>query len=327
MRLFTVLGAIAVAVQMQSSAAASPPGYPSRSVTIVVPFAPGGAVDVLARFMAEALTPIIGQTVVVENISGAGGTIGISRVARSAPDGYQVALGGVGTLAFSQSLYIRPLYDSRIDLVPVGLITEEPLLLVTRTDLPAADLREFIAYSKSGDTRLRFGSAGAGSGTHLGCAMLNAFTGLNATHVPYRGAAPAMQDLVAGRIDYMCNNVSVMLPHFGGNTVKVIANLGRYRSAMLQNVPTAHEQGLSEFDAAIWNGFFLPKGTSVSIAHRLHQATFAALETSSLRRRLQDIGLTIVAPERRSPSYLGGFLAAEIEKWAKIVNALGIKID
>ena len=232
--------------------------WPSRSITMVVPFAPGGPTDVVGRIVAERLSEILGQQVIVENVGGAGGMTGAQRVARATPDGYQVLLGAVGTQAYNQTLYKKPLYNAVSDFEPVVLIAEQPLVLVVPKDFPADSLKEFTAYVKANAAQLSFGSGGAGSATHLGCVLLNTALEVNVQHVPYRGSAPAMQDLIAGRINYLCDAVSTALSQIKAGTVKPIAVLARHRSPVLPEVPTAQEQGLAGFEANNWIGAVLP---------------------------------------------------------------------
>ena len=210
--------------------------YPTRPVTMVVPFAAGGPTDVLARVVADRMGQLLGQQVVVENIGGAGGMTGAQRVAQAPPDGYTIGLGTVGTHAQNQTLYKRPLYNAATDFTPVALLAQVPLVLISRKDLPANNLQEFIAYLKANQDKISYGSAGAGSATHLGCALLNAAIGVTVQHVPYRGTGPAMQDLAAGRIDYLCEIVTTALPQIQGGTVKPIAMLSLQRSPVLPNL-------------------------------------------------------------------------------------------
>ncbi|MBM3651213.1 MAG: tripartite tricarboxylate transporter substrate binding protein BugD, partial [Alphaproteobacteria bacterium] len=223
--------------------------YPTRPMTMVVPFAAGGAVDVLARALAARAAKILGQQIVIENVGGAGGMIGSNRVAKAAPDGYQFVLGSVGTHAQNQSLYKNPVYNVMRDFEPMILIGETPLLLVSRKDFPANGLQEFIAHAKKHPGELKFGSAGVGSAIHLGCVLFNAAAGVTASHIPYRGGAPAMQDLIAGRIDYSCNIITSAYPQVRDQAIKAPALLGAKRAALLPNLATAQEQGMTGFDA------------------------------------------------------------------------------
>jgi tripartite-type tricarboxylate transporter receptor subunit TctC len=284
--------------------------WPSRPITMVVPYGAGSPADVLGRLLVPRMTEILGQQIVVENVGGAGGVTGVNRVAKAAPDGYQFVLGGVGTHAQSQSLYKNPPYNAATDFAPIGLVTEAPLVLVARKDLPGEGLAGFIAHAKANP--MTYGSAGVGSATHLGCALVGDALGMKFTHVPYRGMGPVMQDLTAGRIDFGCDLVLGAKPQIDGGTVKAIAVLTRERSPALPSVPTAQEQGLARFEAYMWNGFFLPKGTPEPIVKRLHAALDTALETPVVRDRLQGGGSIIPPPERRSPEYLARFVESEI---------------
>jgi tripartite-type tricarboxylate transporter receptor subunit TctC len=260
----------------------------------------------------------------VETIGGAGGTIGTSRVAKAAPDGYQFVLGSVGTHAQSQSLLQKPQYDAARDFAPVALIVETPVVLVTRRDLPPTNLQEFISYAKSNQKRIQYGSGGAGSPAHLACALLNAAIGVNVVHIPFRGGGPAMQEMIAGRIDYQCLATSVALPQIAAKTIRPIALLGRERSQALPHLASAHEQGLVNLDAGVWQAFFLPKRTPVEIVRKLNGATVATMTTASVQAKLEKLGAVVVAPERRSPEYLQQFVISEIKKWAAVIKAAAI---
>jgi tripartite-type tricarboxylate transporter receptor subunit TctC len=301
--------------------------WPTRPVTLVVPFAAGGPADVLGRILDPRLSELLGRQVIIENTGGAGGITGSIHVARAAPDGYQLVMGTQGTHAQNQVLYKSPPYHPIADFAPVGLIVVTPLVLIARRDLPARDFKEFVGYFKENHSKMQFGSAGAGSGTHLGCVLLNAALGANVTHVPYRGSAPAMQDLQAGRIDYMCDVISTALPQINGQTVKAMAVLNRDRAPVLRDLPTAQEQGLTNFEAPGWFALFLPKGTPTAIVRRLNKALSDTLDTPTVRERLEGLGMGIPPPEHRSPEYLARFMASEIEKWAGPIKAAGITLD
>jgi len=317
----------ALAALLAAIAAASAQEWPTRPMTLEVPFAAGGGADVMGRILAAGLSEALHQQVIVENIPGAGGMTGTARVARAAPDGYQIALGSVGTHAYNQTLYKKPLYNAVTDFAPVALIAETPQVLVTRKDFPAADLRQFIAYAKANQAKMQYGSAGVGSPTHLACALLNAVIGVEIAHIPYRGAGPTMQDLIAGRIDYQCPNTTVAVPQVESGTVKALAIFTRERSPLLPDLPSTHEQGLTDFEASIWYALFLPKGTPAAIVAKLHDAIFAAVATPAIERRLHEIGATVVTEERRSPDYLRAFVASEIEKWAAPIKAANLSGD
>jgi tripartite-type tricarboxylate transporter receptor subunit TctC len=306
---------------------ASAQSWPSRPLTMVVPFAAGGGADIMGRILAARLSEILGQQVIVENAGGAGGMTGAYRVAKAAPDGYLFVLGTNGTHAQNQSLYKNPLYNAATDFAPVALIAEQPIGLLARKDLPADNLQQFIAYAKANQAGMKYGSAGTGSAVQLSCVLLNAANGLTITHVPYRGSAPAMQDLLGGRIDYQCANVAPALGQIEDHQVKVIAILGHRRTALLPDVPTAQEQGLTDFDAVLWYGLFLPKGTPAAIVQKLNAATVATLNTPALQERMTQIGAELAPPEFRSSEYLGKLVESEIVKWAGPIKASGVTAD
>ena len=321
----SIIAALAAMLPVAGTAYAD--NWPSRSVIMVVPFAAGGPTDMVGRIVAQRLGELLEQQVIVENVGGAGGMTGAQRVAQAQPDGYQVLLGTVGTHAYNQTLYKRPLYNARSDFAPVVLIAEQPLVLIARKDFPASTLREFATYAKANAAKLSFGSGGSGASTHLGCVLLNSAIGVDVQHVPYRGSAPAMQDLAAGRIDYLCDAVSTALPQVQAHNVKAIAMLGRSRSPVLPDVATAREQGLADFEANNWIGLFFPRHTPDAIVRRLHDATVAAMSTPTVRARMQAIGTDLVTAERTAPDYLERFVASEIEKWAAPIKASGVSAD
>jgi tripartite-type tricarboxylate transporter receptor subunit TctC len=301
--------------------------WPSRPITLIIPFAPGGGIDASARIQAQALGELLGTTIVAENMGAAAGMVGSQRVARAEPDGYTFLIGNTGTHAYNQSLYKKPLYNAATDFAPVGLVSESPRILVARKDLPVKDLREFVAYVKANQGKMQYASAGVGSGTHLPCALLNRAIGVEVTHIPYRGAGPAMQDLIAGRVDYMCDTIQTGATQAKAHTVKGIAVMSIKRVPIIADLATTGEQGLPGVEASVWNAFFFPKGTPDPIVRRMNKAMGDMLENAALRKRLQDLGLEIVPPERRSPEYLAKFLSEEIERWGKIIKAAGISAD
>jgi len=301
--------------------------WPARPVTLVVTFAAGSGDDVLTRIIAPHLSEILGQQFVVENVGGAGGMNGTSRVARANPDGYEAVVGGTGTFAANQTLYKRPSYNALTDFTPVGLVAEQPLMLVTRQDFPADNLQQFITYLKANHAKLQFASGGTGSATHLGCVLLNSTLGVDVTHVPYRSTALAIQDMIAGRIDYACPIASTALSQVQAKQLKAIAILTKARSLTLPELATAQEQGLSNFEAYIWNGIFLPKNAPPAIVAKLNDAIGKALERPEVQNRLRQIGGEVVGRDRRTPDYLREFVAGEIAKWAAPIKAAGITID
>ena len=301
--------------------------WPTRPVTMVVPFAAGGPADAVGRILAARVSQTLGQEVIVENIGGGGGMLGGSRVARAAPDGYQFVLGNMGTHAANQTLYKAPLYNAATDFAPVLLVAETPLLLLARKDLPADNLPQFITYARANQAKMQFGSGGAGSASHLACLLVNLAIGINVTHVPYRGAAPAMQDLIAGRIDYQCPDSPTSIAQIESGTIKALAVLTAERSARLAGVPTAREQGLSQIVASNWFAAFYPKGTPAGVVEKLRVAIVAAMDTPSLQARMREIGAELVAPDNRTPDYLRTFVAGEIAKWAAPIKQSGAIIE
>jgi putative tricarboxylic transport membrane protein len=301
--------------------------WPTRPITLVVPFAPGGGIDVSVRIQALHMGETLGQTIVVENVGGAAGTTGTLRVAKAAPDGYTMLIGNSGTHAYSQSLYKKPHYNAVADFTPVGMVSESPRILIARKDLPANNLQEFIAYVKANQDKMQFGSAGVGAGTHLPCELLNMAMGVKVTHVPYRGAGPVMQDLIGGRIDYMCDTIQTGAQQAKAGSVKGIAVMAPRRVPIIAELPTTGEQGLPGVESSVWNAFFLPKGTPEPIVRKLNKAMLDMLDNANIRKRLEDLGLEIVPPEQRSPEYLAKFLPEDIERWRKVITTAGISAD
>lgn len=318
---------VLVAVATIWPAAAYAQIYPSRPITLVVPFAAGGTFDVVGRMIAARMGELLGQSVVVENVTGAGGIIGVTRVINAAPDGYTLLLGTVGTHAYNQWIYIKPRYDAIKDFTPVALFSEQPMVLEARKDLPANDLREFIALLKSNGSKMQFGSAGAGTTTHLACAMLNSKIGVNVTHVPYRGSAPAANDLIGGQIDYLCGNLGAAVGRIETKQEKVLAVLSRDRTPIMPELRTADEQGLQGMDITTWTAFFLPKGASPAIVEKLNEVARDAMETPLIITRMHDIGVTGVGPERSSPEYLAKFVADEVARWETPIKSGGLQQD
>jgi len=301
--------------------------WPTRPVTLVVPYAAGGPIDTIARILSARLGEVLGQQVVIENVGGAGGMTGSYRVAKAEPDGYTILLGGSAVLAQNQSLYKRPLYNAAADFEPVALFADSARILITRKDMPVSTLAEFVAYAKANQANMQYASAGAGSGLHICAVMLNMAIGANITHVPYRGSAPAMHDMIAGRIDFMCEQISTAVPQIQGGTVKAIATLGPSRPPVLANLPTAQEQGLGDLDCNAWAALALPKGTPAAVIQKLAKATSEAVDSAMVRERFEAVGVTVPPPGRRSPEFLAKFIPREIERWAVPIKASGVSVD
>jgi putative tricarboxylic transport membrane protein len=323
-RMWTIFAA---ALLLALTAAAHAEEWPTRPITLVVPFAAGGGIDVSVRIQAQHMSEILGQTIVIENVGGAAGTTGTLRVAKAAPDGYTMVIGNSGTHAYSQSLYKRPPYNAVTDFEPVGLVSDSPRILIARKDLPANNLQEFIAYVKANQNKVQFGSAGVGAGTHLPCVLLNMAIGVEVTHVPYRGAGPVMQDLIGGRLDYMCDTIQTGAQQAKAKAVKGIAVMAEKRVPIIPDLATTGEQGLPGVEASVWNAFFLPKGTPEPIVRKLNKAMRDMLDNQALRGRLEELGLEIMPPEQRSPEYLAKVLAEDIERWRKVIVTAGISMD
>jgi tripartite-type tricarboxylate transporter receptor subunit TctC len=306
---------------------ASAQDWPTRPVTLVVPFAAGGPIDVVARIISPRMSELLGQQLVVDNIPGAGGMVGASRVSKASPDGYTILLGNQGTHTYSQFLYKNPLYNPVTGFAPGNLVVSNTKVLVVRKDLPVNTLAEFVAYAKTNQARMGYGSAGGGSATHIACVLLNAKMGTNITHVPYRGSGPAMQDLMAGRIDFMCDVVSTALAQIRGGTVKAIATMSATRAAVLPDLGTTLEQGLADVDADGWNGFFFPKGTPDAIIARVNAATAETLDTPVVRKRIEDLGLFVPKAAERSPDFLAKLVVSELDKWGPPIKAAGVSAD
>jgi tripartite-type tricarboxylate transporter receptor subunit TctC len=265
--------------------------------------------------------------VIVENVGGGGGTTGVKRVIAAAPDGYTLLLGTVGTHAYNQTIYRNRRYDAAADFTPVTLFSEQTMVLLARKALPADTLPEFAALLKSNGAKMQFGSAGVGSTTHLGCALVNTRIGVNIAHVAYRGGGPAVNDLVGGQIDYFCGNLGGYVGLVHGKQVKAIALLSKERSQLMPDLKTAHEQGLPDLDVVSWTAFFLPKGAPGPVVDKLLEVTHAAMDTPDTRKRMLEIGVTGVARERRSPEYLARFVLEEIARWEEPIKSAGLQVD
>jgi tripartite-type tricarboxylate transporter receptor subunit TctC len=323
-RFLQLAGAAALPTMSRNARAQA---YPSRPITLIVPFAAGGTFDVMGRIIAVRMSEILGQQVVIENTTGAGGIVGVNRVVNAAPDGYTILLGTSGTHSYNQTIYKKRRYDAVNDFTPVTLFSEQPMVLEVRKDLPASTIPEFAALLKRNGAKMQYGSAGAGTTTHLACALLNSVIGAEVTHVPYRGSAPASNDLIGGQIDYLCGNLGAATPLITGKQVKAIAVLSRSRSPLMPDLPSAHEQGLNGLDITTWTAIFLPKGAPRAIVDKLNEVTQATMETPAIKSRMLEIGVTGVASDRRSPEYLAKFVADEIARWEGPIKSAGLQVD
>jgi tripartite-type tricarboxylate transporter receptor subunit TctC len=321
------LAAFVLAAILQNPADTLAQSWPSRPITLVVAYAAGGPVDTIARIVSSRMSEILGQQIVVENVAGAGGMSGAARVAKATPDGHTLLLSGSATLAQIPNLYKKPLYNPLTDFEHVVMHSDSARILITRPNFAANTLAEFIAYTKANQGNMQYGSAGAGSGLHICAVLLNETMGTKVTHVPYRGSALAVQDLIAGRIDFMADQISTALPQIRGHTVKAIAALGLERAPGLEELPTADEQGIKGLDCGSWGSFSFPKGTPSEIVQRLAKASNEAVETPAVRERFESLGVVVPGAERRTPEYLVKFVSAELERWAVPIKASGVSAD
>jgi tripartite-type tricarboxylate transporter receptor subunit TctC len=301
--------------------------WPAHTITMVVPFAPGGVYDTMGRVYAAALADILATPVVVENVPGAGSMTGAARVARADPDGYQLLLGGESPNAQVQLLHKEPAYDAAKDFAPVALVAQQPLILTVRPGIPAGNLADFIAYAKANQAKMQYGSPGTGTGSHLACALFNVAIGVNVTHVPYRGLAPAMQDLIAGRIDYLCPTITTAMAQLIAHAVQAPAVSGSERSQIFPNIPTAEEQGLKGFTAYSWNAIFAPKGTPPAIVAKLNAAALKAMAEPSVQQHVRELGASLPPPEHRTPEYLQRLVESEIKTWGDAAKVAGITAE
>ena len=295
--------------------------YPSRSVTVIVPFAPGGPADITGRIAADIFQRHLGQQFVVENVGGAGGTTGSLRGARATPDGTTLVLGHMGTHGAAPALYPNLGYDPDIDFEPIGLVAVQPELLTVRKDFPANNLKEFVAYAKANESKLNMGHAGVGSVSYVGCLLLNNAIGIKPTLVPFTGTAPVMNAILAGNVDYDCDPVLGPLPHVRAGTAKALAIANKTRSPMLPDVPTSYEQGLPAFDCAPFYAMFAPKGTPQPIVDKLAEALNKGLGEEAVQKRLFDLGAEIAEPNRRGPKALAELVRSEVARLTPILKA------
>jgi tripartite-type tricarboxylate transporter receptor subunit TctC len=297
--------------------------YPERPITLIVPFAAGGPTDVVARIVGDNMSRTLGQQIVVENVTGAGGTTGTARAAQATPDGYTIMMGHMGTHGAAPAVYPNLKYDPVKDFLPIGLAAGTPILIVARKNFPPKDLKEFISYAKANSEKLNEAEAGVGSVSFTTCSLLNSILGIKPTRVPYQGTGPALNDLVGGQVDYMCDQIVNLTPQIQAGSIKAYGIATEKRSPALPDVPTTKEGGLPEFQVSAWNALFAPKGTSGEIVTKLNGALGKALDDESTRKRLLDLGADLPDKAGRSPEALQKLVASEIVRWGKVLKGQG----
>jgi tripartite-type tricarboxylate transporter receptor subunit TctC len=313
----------AVAIALLAVGAAQAQNYPTRPITTIVPFAAGGPTDVIARIVGEHMSKVLGQQVIVENVAGAGGTTGITRGAQSKPDGYVIMMGHMGTHGAAPALYPKLRYDPTQDFEPIGMAAGTPILIVGKKSLAANDLKSFIAYLKSSQGKASEAHAGVGSVSFTTCTMLNSQLGVKSTRVAYSGTGPAMNDLVGGQVDYMCDQIVNVVEQIKGGSIKAFAIATPERSPALPDVPTTREAGLPSYEVSAWNALFAPKATPKDIVAKLNGALVSGLADGTTRKRLLDLGGVLPTKQEQTPEWLGEFVKKEVARWTPILKAAG----
>jgi tripartite-type tricarboxylate transporter receptor subunit TctC len=326
MRRRSVVAGLMLAASTATAGSASAQAYPSKQVTIVVPFSAGGPTDTLARILAERMGRALGQTVIVENTTGAAGTIGVTRVVRATPDGYTIVIGHWSTHVVNPAIYPLP-YDILNDLEPLAAIATNPQLVVSRKDFPAKDLNEMIAYAKANPDKVTAGTAGVGSASHISGLYFEQKTGAKVRFIPYRGAGPALQDLVAGQIDIMFDQAANSIPQVQPGKIKAFAVTARQRMKTMPDIPTVDEAGLPGLYIAVWHGLWAPKGTPKDVTAKLTAAILESLADQQVREKFIGLGQEIPEPAQQTPQALRAYHEAEIKLWWPLIKAAGIKIE
>jgi tripartite-type tricarboxylate transporter receptor subunit TctC len=294
--------------------------YPTRSITMIVPFAAGGPTDVISRIVTGHMAQTLGQSIIIENVVGAGGTTATTRAARAANDGYTLITGHMGTHAASVPLYPKLAYHPEKDFEPIALLAGTPILILARKDFPPKDLKEFVAYVKANAEKVNAAHAGIGSVSHVSCELLHSILDVKPVGVPFNGTGPAMNALVAGQVDYMCDQIVNAVPQINAGTIKAYAIATPERNPSLPNVPTTAEAGLPTFQAQAWNAMFAPKGTSPAILASLNAAAVKALDDETVKKRLLELGSVIPTPAERTPEALAALVKSEIGKWTPVLK-------
>ena len=314
---------LAAALALVGSGAVAQARWPERPITMIVPFAAGGPTDVVARIVGDHMSRTLGQQIVVENVSGAGGTTGITRAAQAAPDGYTIMMGHMGTHGAAPALYPNLKYDPTKDFEPIGMAAGTPILIVARKDLSPKDLKEFLEYVKANASKLNMAHAGVGSVSHTTGVLLGSTVGFKPNMVPYRGTGPALNDLMSGQVDFMTDQIVNVAPQITGGTIKAYAIATPERSPALPNVPTTKEAGLSNYEVSAWNAIFAPKGTPKEITAKLNDALVKALDDDHTRKRLLELGGVIEERQNRTPQALQKLVESEVARWTPVLKAAG----
>jgi tripartite-type tricarboxylate transporter receptor subunit TctC len=321
-RVIQALGGLAALALAAAPAAAQ--DYPTRPITLIVPFAAGGPTDVISRIVSEHMSRTLGQQIVIENVVGAGGTTASTRAKRANPDGYTLITGHMGTHAASVPLYPNLQYHPSTDFEPISMLAGTPVLILAKKDFPPKDLKEFVSYVKANEAKLNMAHAGVGSVSFTSCLLLNSLLGVKPTSIPFQGTGPAMNALVAGQVDYMCDQIVNAVPQINGGTIKAYAVGTPERNPALPNLPTTKEAGLPEFQVSAWNAIFAPKGTPKPIIDKLNAAIVAALDDETVRKRLLELGSDIPTKEKRTPQALAQLVKSEIDRWTPVIKASGV---
>ena len=316
----------ALAVLMTIGGPAAAQNFPSRPITIIVPFAAGGPSDAMARILAERMKTSLGEAVLVENVTGAGGSVGVGRAVRSPPDGYTISFGHLGTHVANGAVY-KLGYDLVTDLEPVALLPSNPMIIVSKKEVPATSLKEFLAWLKAQKSAPTAGTAGAGSGSHIAGLYLESAAGVKLQYVPYRGTGPAMNDLVAGQIDLIVDQTSNSLPQVRAGNIRAYAITDSKRVESAPDIPTVDEAGLPGFHMTLWSGLWVPKDTPKDIVAKLNAATVDTLNDPAVRKQLENLGLQMPPKEKLTPAALGAWQKAEIAKWWPMIKAANVKVD